>query len=384
MASQPRPSSGPLRELPLEWFTPDPTSSSHASLTKGRSIPLSSLKRQREEPQLFSPAKRRILHQEGIFVPSKTVKSPFGVLDTVSRSRVDAVHFGTLLSGTDSPARRLDFGLPEPEPQKHPVSLHAVIDISSDTPAAPKSQPLGFLRPLTSSPELKSESRRSIPVSTPLHSPSSDPPSTPPTPRPAHITPKPTLPVIGEWGFDHVGLSDERSWGASSIRPLPGLSCSTAARPAPAWLQHHPGFTIYRDLQLAAHEPDDDDWDLTPREDEFPAAGLDLDKENLPARRRSKKSISVSVQKDLRHESEILHMDEDAAELPGTSNGSVLSWPFLPPVTSSTLGSDGLADPDSNIFSMFLPQVMVSGKSHEVAQKERRRLLECEMDDEAR
>ncbi|KAF9782968.1 hypothetical protein BJ322DRAFT_185583 [Thelephora terrestris] len=90
----PRP--GPLRELPLEQFvaapfTPIPTTPRRAhkrSISPGT-------------PNLFSPTKRRILAQEGVFSPEKTIKSSI-----VPSGRVLTIH-GVLRT---SPARKLDFG----------------------------------------------------------------------------------------------------------------------------------------------------------------------------------------------------------------------------------------------------------------------------------
>lgn len=93
---------GPLRELPLEHFSQE-------------SVPVRSNKRPLSPgaPNLFSPAKRRILNQEGIFSPEKSVKSPFS--DSGS-GRFAPMHFQDLLSGPNSPARKLDFGSPSSAP----------------------------------------------------------------------------------------------------------------------------------------------------------------------------------------------------------------------------------------------------------------------------
>ena len=89
----PRP--GPLRDLPLEQFvdvpfTPIPTT------RRAHKRPLSP-----GTPNLFSPTKRRILTQEGVFSPEKTIKSFI-----VPSDRISVTH-GILRR---SPARKLDFG----------------------------------------------------------------------------------------------------------------------------------------------------------------------------------------------------------------------------------------------------------------------------------
>ena len=98
MASRP----GPLRDLPLERFidpqsTPVPTTPRRAH--KRRLSP--------GTPNLFSPTKRRILAQEGVFSPEKTIKSFI-----VPSDRALVIH--NVLKR--SPARKLDFGqLPRPD-----------------------------------------------------------------------------------------------------------------------------------------------------------------------------------------------------------------------------------------------------------------------------
>jgi hypothetical protein len=120
---------GPLRELPLDQFLPQ-----NPNLRPNKR-PLS--------PILYSPAKRRILNEEGIFSPEKTRKSPISVRGTPSR-------FTGTLSGPSSPARKLDFGTP-----KHPVKDSGAPNMS--TPARPASSS----NRLAPSPELKSNSQSS-------------------------------------------------------------------------------------------------------------------------------------------------------------------------------------------------------------------------------
>ncbi|KAG5648886.1 hypothetical protein DXG03_000235 [Asterophora parasitica] len=89
VAAMPRP--GPLQELPLDQFLPPnpnlPSTSRKRPLSPGG-------------PGFFSPAKRRILNEEGIF------KSPVSGRGTPAR-------FTEVLTGPSSPARKLDFGSPK-------------------------------------------------------------------------------------------------------------------------------------------------------------------------------------------------------------------------------------------------------------------------------
>lgn len=102
---------GPLQDLPLEFFLPpNPNLPSRPSKRAG--------------PNLFSPAKRRILTEEGVFSPEKTLKSPVSGRDAPAR-------FAHVLSGPASPAKKLDFGTP-----KH--HLNPRIPAESTTPVRPK------------------------------------------------------------------------------------------------------------------------------------------------------------------------------------------------------------------------------------------------------
>lgn len=90
----PRP--GPLRDLPLERFVDLPFPSVPATPRRAHKRPLSP-----GTPNLFSPTKKRILAQEGIFSPEKTVKSSIVPSDHALIAH-DFLRY--------SPARKLDFG----------------------------------------------------------------------------------------------------------------------------------------------------------------------------------------------------------------------------------------------------------------------------------
>ena len=87
---------GPLRDLPLERFIDVRVPPIPATPPRTYKRPLSP-----GTPNLFSPTKKRILAQEGVFSPEKTVKSFI-----VPSDRALVIH-DTLRQG---PARRLDFG----------------------------------------------------------------------------------------------------------------------------------------------------------------------------------------------------------------------------------------------------------------------------------
>jgi hypothetical protein len=92
----PRP--GPLRDLPLERFVDVPFTPVPTTPRRTHKRPLSP-----GTPSLFSPTKRRILAQEGVFSPEKTIKSSITAYD-----RPLVIH--DVLK--QSPARKLDFGQP--------------------------------------------------------------------------------------------------------------------------------------------------------------------------------------------------------------------------------------------------------------------------------
>lgn len=58
-------------------------------------------------PTIYSPAKRRILNEEGIFTP---IVKPRGTLSSCASGRAASSYFHQLLQGPDSPVKKLDFG----------------------------------------------------------------------------------------------------------------------------------------------------------------------------------------------------------------------------------------------------------------------------------
>ena len=91
----------PLQDLPLDRFlqsNPDLFNTSNSRPNKRRLSP--------GGPTLYSPAKRRILNEEGILSPAKPWKSPISIVDGPE-------HFAYVLGGPQSPAKILDFGTPQ-------------------------------------------------------------------------------------------------------------------------------------------------------------------------------------------------------------------------------------------------------------------------------
>jgi len=137
---------GPLQELPLEHYTPSRTPAS--ALSPFKSLATKAKKRP-HSPSVshYSPAKRRILGEEGIFILEKSMKSPLSPMKT---PRMSAPRFSGLLAGPGSPARVLDFGLPKTrdgDPDKR-ARAPAMMDMMMCSPAPSSSS-------LAPSPELK-------------------------------------------------------------------------------------------------------------------------------------------------------------------------------------------------------------------------------------
>jgi len=147
---------GPLRELPLERFIDVPFRPVPATPRQAHKRPLSP-----GTPNLFSPTKRRILAQEGVFSPEKTIKSSI------------APSYRALVIRDQGPARKLDFGqsprrdskamsssrfledsLMEPTPECSRMSRrHDHNHPSLPIPSAPSSQLLS-IQSLSSNPQM--------------------------------------------------------------------------------------------------------------------------------------------------------------------------------------------------------------------------------------
>ncbi|KAJ3575806.1 hypothetical protein NP233_g840 [Leucocoprinus birnbaumii] len=108
----------PLQDMPLEQFLLPPTTSSSSKLGTSTKRPVSP-----GTPVLYSPAKRRILNEEGL----SAAKSPLSAIASTASATLshntpqhhhpnhqhNTARFADALMGPDSPARKLDFGTPK-------------------------------------------------------------------------------------------------------------------------------------------------------------------------------------------------------------------------------------------------------------------------------
>lgn len=124
----PRP--GPLRDLPLDKFVDVRVPSVPATPQRTHKRPLSSV-----TPNLFSPTKRRILAQEGVLSPEKTVKSSI-----IPSDRTLVIHDmdDTL---RPSPALKLDLGW-TPRDGSKPASTSCLFEDCFMEPVPTHSPPL--------------------------------------------------------------------------------------------------------------------------------------------------------------------------------------------------------------------------------------------------
>ncbi|KAF9006539.1 hypothetical protein BDQ17DRAFT_1351919 [Cyathus striatus] len=132
---------GPLQELPLELFMPNPNLLNPTSF-KSNKRPLSP-----SAPILYSPAKRRILNEEGIFSPEKTRKTPLPA--SRGSQSFSAARLEDIFAGPSSPALKLDFGSPKNLLQYDiPGSLvKDVGDLQTSSHASSSSLPLSHSPP---------------------------------------------------------------------------------------------------------------------------------------------------------------------------------------------------------------------------------------------
>ncbi|KAF8969485.1 hypothetical protein BDZ97DRAFT_247232 [Flammula alnicola] len=231
----------PLQELPLESFLPPPDPNVPGSVK-----PIRSNKRpfSPSGPSPFSPAKRRILNEEGIF----SCRSP---LPSCKESLASPARFSHVLAGPASPARVLDFGMPKNyggDPQKRPVSYTPALD------ATPTQTSTSSTTRLAPSPELKSRSAR------------------------------PTGKSKFQHGVDASDITPPTS------PPRPSITANFIPRELPAqsepWSIHYPGFVVFQDTHTIIY----------PEQEEF-ISDMEVDdethKENLPPRRKTRKAATA-------------------------------------------------------------------------------------------
>lgn len=234
----PRP--GPLMPLPLDQFLLPARPSKRPHSPGG--------------PTPFSPAKRRILNEEGLFSLDRSCKTPLpraGALATPSR-------FSHVLAGPASPARILDFGLPRNnnggDPEKRPAA--APLPGGTSTGHRSASSRSG----LAPSPEIKPR----------------DAPRAASAPR-----------AVDPFDFDALPSPSSSPTSSSFTlvpRELPPQIDPTSV--------HYPGFVVFQDPHIvvyppAANEPSPDDMEID----------AEVTKENTAPRRRVRKAVTEAVVK---------------------------------------------------------------------------------------
>ena len=251
---------GPLQELPLERFLPSnpnlPPVSPFKSVRPNKR-PLSP-----GGPSLFSPAKRRILNEEGIFSPEKTLKSP--MLESRGRAQSPA-HFTDVLRGPGSPAKKLDFGLPKNHLEKSKTPAASMtLDV---TPPRPRSTTSG----LAPSPEFipKSKSAQSSSFASSRHSDDTLEMDNYFSPQPR---PSPSRPTV-----------------------TPALIPRELPPPPDPQSVHYPGFRVHQDTHIII-APVGSDFDI----ESVASAEKDGQKENIPLRGKARKAATAPTSSDLK------------------------------------------------------------------------------------
>ncbi|KZP07754.1 hypothetical protein FIBSPDRAFT_875192 [Athelia psychrophila] len=246
---------GPLQELPLEHFLPPNPNlpRSPYKLGKGSKRPLSP-----GAPSTYSPAKRRILAVEGILSP-ESLKSP------LSAAALYPTRFGDLARGPDSPARKLNFGLPKNHTESSPGSSTVVHSTpSSHTNATPTRTKSKSLAP---SPVLLSKSTASA---------------------------LPALPSDGSEMDDYFSTPQPPRYNtrSSTSNTLPMMIPRELPPPPDRQSMHYPGFDVLPDTHiplLRARSVSVEPLDMGSE----PKRDKECCKENVAPRRRAKKAVTA-------------------------------------------------------------------------------------------
>jgi hypothetical protein len=225
---------GPLKDLPLDLFLPDETKAN---------LPQRPNKRVHSPggPSLFSPTKRRILAEEGI-ISAGSLKSPV---------RVRALPVGRD-SGGDSPAKKLDFGLPKNSPASARPSHNA---------------PTSAIEPhLTRLTRLSPAFSSSTSISTSLGHDAQE--------------------MIDYFSSPSESTPSRLARGAQTPRDIP--------LPVDPQSIHYPGFIVFQDTYIVAAPamPLDADGPSSPQKETA--------KENVPPRRKPRKSATAPTSSDLK------------------------------------------------------------------------------------
>jgi len=247
---------GPLQDLPLDRFLLSNPNLS-ASAIKSNKRPLSP-----SGPTLFSPAKRRILNEEGIFSPEKSCKGP---LPCSKGSLASPVRFHDVLAGPASPARVLDFGSPKSatgDPYKRPPLSAAALDASS-------SRTTSSTQDLAPSPELKPGITRQARVLHPTHA------------------------------LEHGGnpFDDDPPVLSSPVCGVPSfIPRELPPQPDPCSI-HYPGFVVFQDPHVIVFSFQDSGPSLSLKKIEV---DHDATKENVLPQRKTRKVTMAPSSSDLK------------------------------------------------------------------------------------
>ncbi|RDB19958.1 hypothetical protein Hypma_012737 [Hypsizygus marmoreus] len=302
---------GPLQELPIDLFLPPNPNLPAKSRPNKR--PLSP-----GGPNLYSPTKRRILNEEGIFSPEKSIKTPLSARGTPSSAR-----FAQVLSSPASPARKLDFGAPKchQESPRRPIAVPAtpVRSTASNNHLARSPE----LRPFSSQPGEDQEMQDyfSQPSSSALPPPSSEP-------------------------LDDLPLADPQS-------------------------VHYPGFCVYYDphSSLAPFEEQSE-----PLED-----NVDAIKENIMPRRRPRKAATAP---NTELKSQLLSPDAKKREVEKAGKAkSMPATPKKTIYGEKQQDPSGTPTPRRAAFALVQATTASTPKLMERERKAMRRMLEEEVDE---
>lgn len=255
---------GPLRELPLEHFLPPNPNLPKSPFKSGNKRPLSP-----GTPSIFSPAKRRILDAEGIF-SEKNLKSPLSA--SSSRALRSPARFGDLARGPDSPARKLDFGLPKNHSQSSAGSSTIINSAASSQ----------FEDALDKTP-----TRTSF-ASTSTLAPS---PELVPKSSSAPIASSSAVSLDDTFELDDY-FSPRPQHPTTRFSGIPTMIPREIPPPPDRQSVHYPGFDIQPDthiplLQARSTSVDSTDSDNESKRDK------EAIKENVPLRRRAKKAATA-------------------------------------------------------------------------------------------
>lgn len=229
---------GPLQELPLEQFLPPNPNLPYPPKSRPNKRPLSP-----GGPNLFSPAKRRILNEEGVFSPDKTFKSPVSGRDAPAR-------FAQVLTGPESPARKLDFGIPKRRLESPALPRMSIINVtptrstSSSSKLAPSPKFKSTPRSFSSRPgdDQEMDDYFSHPSSSSLTPPLTDPQSMHyPGFRVYHDTGSSA--TLFDEGLQSLNLGDDKEKDSLKENVVPRRKRRTATAPTP-------------DLKLQLFSPD--------------------------------------------------------------------------------------------------------------------------------